>query len=32
VILTGDKSIAAALAAYRANLLISDVRRVHAPH
>ncbi len=32
VILTGEKSIAAALAAYRANLLISDVRRVHAAH
>jgi predicted Fe-Mo cluster-binding NifX family protein len=32
VILTGEKSIAMALAAYRTNTLISDMRRVHAAH
>jgi len=32
VIPTGEKSIAAALAAFRTNTLIADARRVHARH
>lgn len=32
VILTGERSVAAALAAFRTNTLISDTRRIHAAH
>lgn len=32
VIMTGERSVAAALAAFRANTLTSDLRRIHAAH
>lgn len=32
VIMTGEKSITAALEAFRTNMLLTDLRRVHAPH
>ena len=32
VILTGERSVAAALAAFRANTLITERRRIHAAH